>query len=200
MKRILLVSVFILGFGGPAMAQSPAALLGGVVTNGAGTLLFALQPVLLIASDLPGAGLLLNSTGGFQPPAIGGALVGDLPIPSLDLIGDLLTSFSGGGSSGFLGGGLLADGIPVVGGLLGGEGGLLVIGDLLGGEGGLLLIGDLLDGFGSGDIPIVGALLGGAALAGGGQGLALTQIPLSLANLDPATALALVNGVTLPGL
>lgn len=195
MKRYVLVGLFVLGFGGPVMAQSSTALLGGVVPEVAGTLLGALGELLALGEGLPIVNVLLNDGAGLELPGgvggiVGNLIGGDLLSGGIPILTPIIAGLLGSDGGlpligGLLGGDLLGGGIPVIGGLLGGDGGLLLIGDLLGG--------DLLGG-------LFGGLLGGAAVSGGGQGLALDQIPLPLAELDPATAIALVNGVTLPGL
>ncbi|MEQ8800274.1 MAG: hypothetical protein RJQ08_01785 [Salinisphaeraceae bacterium] len=168
----------------------PAAQLGEPLT----------LPLIQVTDDLLGEGL----------PLLGGGELGGLPLlggdlPGGDLLGGdglpLIGGLLGGDDGGLpLVGGLLGDqeGIPVIGGLLGGEGGIPIIGGLLESEDGLPLIGGLLGG--QGGLPIIGGLLGGGMVAGNGQGMLLAELPLPLESLDPNTAGALVNGVTLAGL
>ncbi|MDN5937026.1 MAG: hypothetical protein L0H83_00005, partial [Salinisphaera sp.] len=98
-----------------------------------------------------GAGVALNQTltGALDP-----LLLTDLP-QTVDGVQLLVTGLVDGLLAALTGEG--AVGIPIIGGLLGGEGGLL--GGLLGGEGGIPIIGGLLGG--EGGIPIIGGLLGG---------------------------------------
>lgn len=75
--------------------------------------------------------------------------------------------------------------------------GSVISGDLV--AGGIPVVGTLRGSLLSG-IPIAGGVLGTGLMTGGGQGLPLSQIPLSLTDLSPSAALALLNGAALPGL
>lgn len=180
MKRILLAGLFCLGFGGPVMAaQSPVALLGGIIPAGASALLVPLGQVLAFTGDnVPVIGPLLVPEGGLAVPGVIGTLINAAPIPSIGIIGDILngglSSGGGFGLDGILGG---AGGLPIIGDLLGGG--------LLGGDGGLPIVGNLLGGGllgGAGNLPVIGVLLGGDS------------------GLSPDLLLGLLDGLTLPGL
>ncbi|MDT0634932.1 hypothetical protein [Spectribacter hydrogenoxidans] len=225
MKKTL-IGVVMAGLlhGSPALAQENPGVLNlllagdGVVPSLLETLTtFQAEPLVSSVAGADGGSGLIRGNAGV---ALNGTLAGLLQDPFLDLgttldgvgllvIGDdtrpglvpnLLMALTGDGSG--LGGGLLGGdggGLPLVGGLLGGDGGLPLIGGLLGGDdGGLPLIGDLFGG--DGGLPLIGGLLGGGLATGGAGGLPLNSLPLPLSDLDPATALALVNGATLEGL
>lgn len=222
MKKVLgtLVVAGLL-YGGPVMAQqdNPGVLRlllagDGVVPSLLETLTtFRAEPLVSSVAGADGNSGLIRGTAGV---ALNQTLAGLLQDPFLDLgttlggvqllvIGDearpglvpnLLMALTGDG--GGIGGGLLGGdggGLPLIGGLLGGDGDLLG-----GGDGGLPLLGGLLGGGGGGGLPILGGLLGGGLATGGTGGLALTELPLPLNELDPATALALTSGTALPGL
>lgn len=198
MKKAL-IGVVMAGLlhGSPAFAQDNPGVLNlllagdGVVPSLLETLTtFQAEPLVSSVSGADGGSGLIRGNAGV---ALNGTLGGLLQDPFLDLgitldgvgllvIGDdtrpglvpnLLMALTG-------------DGGGIGGGLLGGDGGgLPLIGGLFGGDGGL---------------PLIGGLLGGGLATGGAGDLPLNDLPLPLSDLDPATALALVNGATLTGL
>ena len=104
-------------------------------------------------------------------------------------------------------GGLLGGegGLPLVGSLLGGEGGLPLVGGLLGGEGGLPLVGGLLGGEGGalgilggddGGLPLVGGILGEEGLLGGEMLDVVTDTTLSCDAAIPQVLYMLIGEVT----
>ena len=81
-----------------------------------------------------------------------------------------------------------AQDLPIIGGLLGGDGGLPLVGGLLGGDGGLPLVGGLL-GDGGGSLPLVGGL----PVLGTFLPFVLGELPASLMAIDLPVAKTLAG-------